>query len=131
MKYKSKLEVKVAKWLKQHKVRFKYESTMLPYRQRILHARCDSCKSTHVSRSRNYLPDFTLASGFILEAKGILDTAQRQKFIALKEEGYDFALVFQSNNKISKDSDTRYLEWCARYEIPACVFPKIPEEWLK
>lgn len=130
MKFKSKFEARVASWLRKNKVRFAYESVQLPYRQLIPHAVCDSCGCKSVSRLRKYLPDFVLPGERYLESKGNLDVAQRQKFIALMVEGYDVRLVFQRNNRISRTSETRYLDWARQHGIDACVFPNIPKEWL-
>ena len=130
-KYKSKFEERVAKWLRAHKVKFAYEEDKVRYRQSVPNASCDSCGCKSVSRNRTYLPDFTLASGRFLEAKGRLDVQQRQKFLALLAEGYEFCLIFQRNNRIEKKSETTYMDWAKKWEIPACVFPNIPQEWLK
>lgn len=129
-RYKSKFEARVAAYLRKNGVRFKYEYVVLPYRQLVKHAVCDSCGCKSVSRLRKYLPDFVLPGERYLESKGNLDVAQRQKFIALMVEGYDIKLIFQRNNRISRTSGTTYLEWAKQYGIEACVFPNIPKEWL-
>ena len=130
-KYDSKFEAKVAQWLKDHKVKFLYESKSLPYFEHIYHAHCVACGAEDIEAYRTYTPDFIIANGLYLEAKGKLDAKQRKKFKAVKEAGFKIHLIFQSDSKISKNSKTRYTDWCAQHDIECCIFPNIPEAWLK
>ena len=81
----------------------------------------------------NYIPDFCLPNGVILEAKGYWDAEDRRKIKAVKEQNpdLDLRMVFQDPyNKISKGSKTTYAKWCEKHDIKWCSFATIPIEWL-
>lgn len=66
-----------------------------------------------------YLPDWT-RDGELLEAKGYLDSADRRKLKAIRQQYPDLkmTIVFQNpNRKISKQSKTSYSDWCDRVGI--------------
>ena len=116
MKYRSKLEERIAELLQNLGVSFEYESTKVPYVIR-----------------HNYTPDFVLPNGIYLEAKGYWDAEDRRKILAVKESnpGIDIRMVFQTPyNKISKKSKTTYAQWCIKHDIPWTTFTDIPLEWL-
>lgn len=62
------------------------------------------------------------------EAKGRFMPADRAKLLAVKEAhpSADIRLVFQRNNKLSKDSNTTYMEWAKKHGFPAAVWPELP-----
>ena len=69
MKYRSKLEERIADLFNELGVSFEYESTKVPYQI-----------------SYNYSPDFILPCGRMLEAKGYWDAEDRRKMKAVKEQ---------------------------------------------
>lgn len=87
----------------------------------------------YVVAPRRYRPDFILASGIILEAKGQFQSSDRSKHKAIREQypDLDIRFVFSSpNSRIGSTSKTTYAMWCERLGIP-WTNKKIPEEWLK
>lgn len=81
----------------------------------------------------NYLADFVLPNGIIIEAKGYLDTAAKKKMRAVKTSNpeLDIRFVFQdASKKLTKHSRMTYGEWADKYGFPwAEKF--IPLEWWK
>ena len=81
----------------------------------------------------SYTPDIVLANGIILEVKGRLVKADRDKHLLIKEQypNIDLRFVFQNaNNKIRKGSQTTYAQWCEKNDIKWCE-KLIPDSWLK
>ena len=69
IKYKSKLEQRVADLLTELGVSFEYESTKVPY-----------------TIQHNYHPDFVLPNHVYLETKGYWDPKDRRKVLAVKRD---------------------------------------------
>lgn len=116
MKFRSKLEARIAELFETLGVIYEYESTKVPY-----------------VIQHNYTPDFCLANGIYLEAKGYWDPESRRKMLAVKKANpeLDIRMVFQSPyNTISKKSKTTYAKFCERHDIPWTTFTEIPVEWL-
>ena len=116
IKFRSKLEERVATLLMILGVSYEYESTKVPY-----------------TIQHNYTPDFVLPNYVHLEAKGYWAAEDRRKILAVKKDNpeLDLRMVFQSPyNKISKRSKTTYAQWCDRHGIPWTAFHEIPIEWL-
>tara|TARA_R100000781_G_C4036746_1_gene112558 strand:+ start:186 stop:617 length:432 start_codon:yes stop_codon:yes gene_type:complete len=116
IKFRSKLEEKVANLLEGLGVSYEYESEKLSY-----------------TIEHNYTPDFRLPNYVYLETKGYWDAADRRKVLAVKKDNpdVDLRMVFQSPyNTISKSSKTTYAKWCEKHDIPWCAFHNIPIDWL-
>ena len=116
IKFRSKLEEKVASLLEGLGVSYEYESTKVPY-----------------VIQHNYTPDFVLPNYVYLETKGYWDPADRRKVLAVKKDNpdIDLRMVFQSPyNKISKHSKTTYAKWCDKHDIPWTAYHNIPLDWL-
>ena len=116
IKYRSKLEERIADLFNELGVIFEYESTKVPYQI-----------------SYNYSPDFVLPCGRMLEAKGYWDAADRRKLLAVKKcnPDLDIRMIFQTPyNKISKKSSTTYAQWCDKHNILWTTFQEIPIDWL-
>jgi len=112
-KYKSRLEKDVARKLPKGT---EYETEKLPY--------------TLVKR---YIPDFIIPTPngkIYLEVKGYLRPEDRTKMIAVKEANpaLDIRFYFPVNNKLRKDSKTRYSDWCEKHSFPYYI-GKLPKEW--
>lgn len=120
-KLKSGFERKVAKYLETNKVPYEYESIKVPY--------------VVPSKKRTYNPDFELPNGIIVEAKGKLDRLVREKMALVFEQNpdLDIRFLFMRDNKISKNSKTRYSDWCEKRGIKYAISEegKIPDEWLE
>lgn len=85
--------------------------------------------------ARTYIPDFVVertdGSTLIIEAKGYLRPSDRSKMIAVKERNptLDIRIVFAYDNKLNKNSNTRYTEWAKKNGFP-CAVGKVPPNWL-
>ena len=116
IKFRSKLEEKVADLLEGLGISYEYESEKLSY-----------------TIEHNYTPDFVLPNYIYLEAKGYWAPEDRRKILNVKKSNpeIDLRMVFQSPyNTISKKSKTTYAQWCERHDIPWSSYQEIPIEWL-
>lgn len=117
--YRSGLETKVAGELEKslgHPVL--YESDVIEYEQ--------------PTKKRKYHPDFKLPNGILIETKGRLVTADRQKHLWIKQQhpNLDIRFVFgNSRNRINKGSPTTYADWCRKNGFPYAD-RSVPAEWL-
>lgn len=113
--FRSGFERTLSAQLKAAKARFKYEPRKLAY-----------------VIEHNYIPDFELANGIIIEAKGKLTPSDRAKMIAVKRAHphLDIRFVFMRGaNKLTSRSKTTYMDWAARNGFP-CADGRIPTEWI-
>lgn len=81
----------------------------------------------------NYLPDFVLPNGIIVEAKGYFDSRARAKMVAVKKHNpeLDIRFVFMnSRTKLRKDSSATYADWCKKHDFPFAD-GMIPLKWFK
>ena len=116
IKFRSKLEEKVASLLEGLGVSYEYESEKLGY-----------------TIEHNYTPDFVLPNYTYLEAKGYWAPEDRRKILNVKKSNpqVDLRMIFQSPyNTISKKSKTTYAQWCEKHDIPWTSYHDIPLEWL-
>jgi len=83
-----------------------------------------------------YIPDFTVEfkDGRIMyiEAKGWLRSEDRSKMIAVKRANpeLDIRILFQNDNKLNKNSKSRYSDWANKNGFPFAL-KNIPEDWLE
>lgn len=80
----------------------------------------------------NYLPDFVLPNGIIVEAKGYFDARSRAKMVAVKKNNPDLdirMLFMNSKTKVRKGSATTYADWCNKNKFPFAD-GLIPLEWF-
>ena len=119
LKYRSKLEERIAKQLQQAGVSFTYEDLKIKYEV--------------PKRQAKYTPDFQFGN-IIVEAKGrFRTTAERQKLLLVKEQypHLDIRLVFQNANlPIYKGSKTTYAQWANDNGFRWADKGVIPEAWL-
>jgi hypothetical protein len=118
--YRSGYEKKVAKHLEDLGVPFEFESEKIPY--------------TQPATDKKYLPDFKLANGIYIEAKGIWDISSRKKMVWVIEQNpdKDIRMLFQRNNYLRKGSKTTYGAWCDKKGIKWAVSSSgaVPESWI-
>ena len=115
-KYKSGLESDIAKQIQQRGIKVQYETRRIKY----------------VSK-HNYIPDFVLPNGIIIEAKGRFTSQDRRKHLYVKEQnpGLDIRFVFSNSKaKLYKGSKTTYGMWCDKHGYQYAD-KKIPKEWFK
>jgi len=138
--YRSRYEEAQAKLLKKSKVIFDYEEEsynfFMPADERNLS--CKDCDGTTIQKTVGYTPDFKLyykgsrkKRFIIVETKGKMNAAIRRKYEAFTAQypAIDFRLCFMANNKIHKNSATRYADWADKVGIPYCV-GNINTQWL-
>lgn len=100
--------------LKRAKVRYSYESERIPY-----------------VINHTYLPDFSLANGIRIEAKGYFRPGDTAKYKAVKAQNPDLDLRFvfmDGDKKISRQKNT-HGQWCDRNGFK-WASGSIPKEWL-
>lgn len=115
---RSKFEASLVKQLDELKAKYKYESLKIKY--------------TVPEKVHTYTPDFVLANGIIVEAKGKLTSADRKKMmlVAQQNKQLDIRFVFMQDNKLSKVSKTKYSDWASKNGFQY-AFKQIPESWLE
>jgi len=113
--FRSKFEKNTALSLREEGVDFEYETMRIKYK-----------------RMAVYTPDFIFPNGVIIEAKGYFKPSDRTKHILIKQQtDYDIRFLFQNAyNRLTKNSNTTYAEWCDRYGFLWC-HEKIPTEWTQ
>ena len=117
--YRSGFEHKVSDQLKENKIKFEYETTVIGY--------------IKPETNHTYTIDFTLPNGILVETKGRWVLEDRKKHLLIKKQKpeLDIRMVFQSaNTKIRKGSKTTYGMFCDKHDIPWAE-KTIPESWLK
>ncbi len=80
----------------------------------------------------SYTPDFVLPNGIALEVKGWFLPEDRTKLknVKLLYPNLDLRIIFASDNKINKNSATRYSDWCKKNGF-LYAFKTVPQEWLE
>ena len=117
--YRSGFEHKVSDQLKENKIKFEYETTVIDY--------------IKPQTNHTYTIDFTLPNGILVETKGRWVLEDRKKHLLIKKQHpeLDIRMVFQSSKtKIRKGSKTTYAMYCDKHDIPWAE-KTIPESWLR
>ena len=118
-KFRSGLEERVAKQLKDLKVKYEYETETITY--------------TKPEEKGRYTPDFILDNGIYVETKGQFVTSDRKKHKLIKKQygdKFDIRFVFSNPNaRIGKKSKTTYADWCERYGFKYAA-KDIPQSWI-
>lgn len=115
-KFRSKFEESIYKTAVKSNLKLDFENQKLPY--------------THTF---NYIPDFELPNGILVEAKGYFRPADRVKMVAVKKcnPDKDIRLVFQVASKpIRKGSKMTYGDWADKYGFQWAE-GTIPAAWWK
>lgn len=117
-RYRSGLEKETASYLSTRQRSVKYEQIKIEYED---------------LRYRTYTPDFELDNGIIIETKGLFDSEDRRKHVAIKQQHPELNIRFVFSNasaKLYKGSKSRYYEWCEKNDF-LWAHRIIPEAWLK
>ena len=121
VRYRSRLEKKIADQLDNEGVEFEYETIKVPY--------------IVPERKSKYLPDFPIKrTPILIEAKGWFKAKDRQKLVLLKEQHpeWDIRLVFQNaRNKIYKGSPTTYAKWSDDHGFTWADGGVVPAKWIE
>jgi len=117
--YRSWLEADVAQDLDEQGVPFEYETEKVIWHE--------------PAKTRSYTPDIKLPNDIIVEVKGRWTAHDRRKmgFVLEQNPDKDIRMLFAVNNKLSRESKTRYSDWCERRGIKYAVGTKVPIEWIK
>ncbi len=100
-----------------------YEPYFIEYYEPIRSGTCEDCNGNNVWKSRNYLPDFVLPNGMIVETKGKFRPADRTKHLLLKEQyNSEIRFIFMLDNWLTKKHVQRYSDWCDAHEIKSMVW---------
>lgn len=80
-----------------------------------------------------YTPDFPLSDTIFIEVKGYFKANDRAKHLAVREQHPDKTLYFlfaNSKNKLNRNSNTTYAEWCEKHGFEySDIKDGVPEEW--
>ena len=117
--YRSGFEHKVSDQLKENKIKFGYETTVIDY--------------IKPETKHTYTIDFTLPNGILVETKGRWVPEDRKKHLLIKKQHpeLDIRIVFMSGKtKIRKGSKTTYGMYCDKHDI-LWAEKEIPESWLR
>lgn len=116
-KYRSAFEARVARDMAERNITFVYEGDKYPFQL-----------------STNYVSDFTLPLGVVVECKGYLRPIDRRKLIAVKKAypDLDLRIVFQ-NAKVRLNprlpSSMNYGQWATKSGFPWSQ-GTVPESWV-
>lgn len=102
--YKSGFEMDVAAF---YGKQVEYEPTVIPFVQPEV--------------KRKYLPDFRIKENVFIETKGKLALEDRKKHLWIKEQHPEITIIFlfqNSQNKLTRRSNTTYGDWCDANQIP-------------
>ena len=116
--YRSGFEHKVSDQLKENKIKFGYETTVIDY--------------IKPETKHTYTIDFTLPNGILVETKGRWVPEDRKKHLLIKKQHpeLDIRIVFMSGKtKIRKGSKTTYGMFCDKHGI-FWAEKTIPESWF-
>jgi hypothetical protein len=116
--FRSGLEEKIAQQISNAGVTFAFEKFKINW--------------TRPESKHTYRPDFVLPNGVIVETKGLLQTADRQKMKRVREmyPDLDIRFVFSNANaRIAKKSKTLYWMWAEANGFK-WAHRNIPLEWL-
>lgn len=133
--YRSGFERNLAARLTAGGYKFAYEAQTFPIVVDVPGSRCFDCDSRRIVRPSRFTPDFFF-TGWIIEAKGKFTAKDRKRALALlntfavDHEPRKFGMLFMRDNKISKNSKTRYSDWCEAHGIPYAI-GWFKQEWLK
>ena len=121
-KLRSKLEYKFEDILKEYKIEYGYEITKIPY--------------TIPESKHNYVVDWTLLNGLLVETKGWLeDHKERQKYILLKQQHPDLDLrfVFANPQKLCGGTKMMHSQWAEKNGFRWCSINDTEQilSWIK
>ena len=117
--YRSWLEADVANGLTERKIDFEYETKKITYVEPL--------------KVRTYTPDLTLFDEeLIIEVKGRWTAIDRRKMGEVLEQNpeLNIKMLFHKDNTISRNSRTRYSDWCRKRQIDYHIGIDVPQEWI-
>lgn len=108
----------MAQDLKKRRIKFKYEEDKITF--------------VEPAKVRTYIPDLSIGDGLIVEIKGRWTAQDRRKmgYVIEQNPDLDIRMLFDKDNTISNNSNTRYSDWCTKRNIKFAIGNTIPEEWI-
>ena len=113
--FRSRFERSVSEDLDSRDVEYEYEKHRIQY----------------VS-TRTYIPAFQLSNGIYIEVKGWFRPSDRSKHLKIQKQHpeIDIRFLFQNaQQKLSRQSNTTYIQWCERYGFKWAELV-VPQGWL-
>lgn len=112
---RSNFEATIKRSLEKKNVQFSYESLKVPY------------TVTHT-----YKPDFVLANGIIVEAKGLFLPEDRTKHLYVKKQhpNLDIRFLFQQDQWLTNSRKSKYSTWCKKHGFQYHIGTMIPQAWI-
>jgi DNA-directed RNA polymerase subunit RPC12/RpoP len=130
--YRSGAERRFAEDLERRGIKFEYEKEKWPYLSRVRGGLCSDCGSKFVYKNRYYVPDFYIVDlDFYVEIKGRLTSKDRTKYkdVVLHNNERDLRFIILANNKLSKQSTTRYGDWMESEGLVYAIGGILPTSW--
>jgi len=132
-RFRSLYERRIAAYLSSKGIKYGFETRQFKYftpsRNNVI---CPNCGVVRGLVERTYTPDFVLANGVFIEAKGRLLAKDRSKLRAVVKQHptLDLRLLFQKDGVITESRDKiRYTEWAKSFGIPSAIGPEVPSDW--
>jgi hypothetical protein len=120
--YRSDLERRVAKQLRDAEISYIYEGAVLPYAKD--------------GKVRSYTPDFMVGPNIFIETKGWFVGGERdsQKLLLVQQQHpeIDLRLLFQrEKHKMPGKEETTYAEWAEAHGFSWAGGGTVPETWIQ
>lgn len=132
--YRSGFELEIRDYLQRHGVGFEYEKETYQILVPATPGHLCECgaKGKSIQRKTKYTPDFTLANGLVVEAKGQFTPANRKTILAFTNQypAIPFRMVFQRDNPLKRGAKSRYTDWCEQHGIQYSI-GSIPLDWAE
>jgi len=136
--WRSGFERRIREDLDRREITYTYESHQFPVTLDIPGCFCEACGDRRIKRVTRYTPDFYFyhpsdGKPLIVEAKGKFDAKARKLALAFKRQygyKYEYRLLFQRDNWMTKEKKQRYSDWCATHNILCHVGRTVPNEWI-
>lgn len=130
-KYRSVFERNIADDMASRGIWFEYEPHYLYFWKRMPGQVCLHCGSQDTAKETPYLPDFRLANGIYVEAKGRFTSQDRTKMLAVKRDNpdLDLRMLFLQDNWLTHNKKQRYSDWCEKNGFPWAM-NVIPKSWV-
>lgn len=133
---RSGLERSIMAGLDRDGVPYEYEKATFRIGLHVTGHSCERCGHKGIIQYTRYTPDFRPypgTKGFYVEAKGRFTGRDRRKALAMKTDwpAEEVRYVFMRDNKLSKNSKTKYSDWCKDNGFKYHVGNEIPKGWLR
>ena len=132
--FRSKYEERIWKHAKADGITVEYEPVKVGYAHPVHRGTCRKCGAMNsVTRPSTYIPDFGLANGTYVEAKGKFTPANRTRMLAFRDARPDMTvrILFQRDNWLTKKHKTKYSDWAEAHNFDYAIGDRIPRDWAR